>query len=430
MAEAQTVTQDERSDQVQINTITTAVPFLKIATNPVQLGMGQLAVVSSNFYTENAFIANAALLANGHRYVEVHTNYTPWLRALVPDINLLNISAASGITENHAVGLRYTFFSLGKITFTDNVGNVIGNFTPHEHVVQLNYAGRFNNGLSLGMGLKYIYSNLTGGISVGGASPRPGQAAAADFGLNYRGMLTKNEVVNFSYSLGFGLNNIGSKMSYTQNNEEDFIPMDMQIGAMFTFGFKAGPVRLEHDLGYQIEKLLVPTPPVYDREPYIFNGLDTVPNPNYGRIIAGKDPNVSVPTAIFQSFDDAPGGSQEEWYEVNHMIGHEFRVVIKEKVSIHAREGFFYEHVTKGNRQFFTLGAGVGFYGFRLDFSYLIPTQQNHPLANTVGVGLTYRRRLGKVKEKARFATFNPMEEQLEIMENKLDESSEQNSKK
>lgn len=424
----QTVNQDQRTDQIQINTITTAVPFLMIPTNPVQLGMAHLGVVSSNFYAENAFISNAALLANGHRYFEAHTNFTPWLRALVPDINLINASFAAGLTENHAVGLRYTHFTLGNITFTDNVGNVIGNYSPHEFVIQGNYASRFNNGLSLGLGLKYVYSDLTGGISVGGATTRPGQAFAGDFGLNYRGVSFKSEVVSFGYSVGMGLNNIGSKMSYTQNNEEDFLPMNMQLGIMFNLGLKAGDIRFEHDLGYQIEKLLVPTPPLYDRNPQIVVNGDTIDNPNYGQIIAGKDPNVSVPAAILQSFADAPGGSAEEWKEVNHMVAHEFRVIFKNRISIHFREGYFHEDLTKGNRQFFTVGTGVGVMGFRLDFSYLIPTQQNHPLQNTISFGLTYRMRLGKVN-KLQFPTFDPKTERLELMEKRLEEAPEPTKK-
>jgi len=402
-----------------INTITTAVPFMMIPGNARQLGMGDLGVVSSDQFVETAFTSNAALLATGRRYVHAETNYTPWLRALVPDINLLTNSVAWGITETHAVGIYMKYFSLGNITFTDINGQTIGEYNPNEFMFQANYAALLGKGFSIGTSLKYIHSNLTGGINVGGADTKPGQAVAGDLGLNYRGLKRFSDTYMLGYSAGLGLNNLGSKMSYTNLNESDFLPMNMQLGVMLNLGAKAGIMRFENDLGYQVTKLLVPTPPQYLKASN--SNVDSL-DVNGNRIIAaGKDPNVSVPAAIFQSFGDAPGGSLEEWNEVMHHVGHEFRMVLNDRLSWHIREGFFYEHETKGNRQWVSVGGGFGWMGFRIDVGYLIPLHQRSPLENTFSMSLTYRARMGKVN-KMRFPKIDPYDERLELMEALLEE--------
>ncbi len=406
------------------NQITTAVPFLIISGDPQQMGSGDLGVVSSAMYHSTAFTSNAALLANGQRYIAANTNYTPWLRALVPDINIATQSFATSFHKRHAVGLYHKSFSLGNITFTDANGNTIGNLDPYEFSYQVNYATWFPIGISIGVGLKYVHSNLTGGLTVGGTDTKPGQAFAADLGFNYRKHYQKTDLIGLGYSLGLGFNNLGSKMSYTQTSEKDFIPMNMMVGAQFNLGIKYNNVRFEHDLSYQATKLLVPTPPQFDREPYLDNTLpagDTLgsighvsnQNPTYQQIISGKDPNVSVLEGMFQSFNDAPGGTQEEWNEVTHQVSHEFRFILNDIFMLAIREGFFYEHATKGNRQFMTLGAGIGGAGFRLDLGGYLPLQEHHPLQNTFFIGLSYKMKLGKNKKLMRYPSWSPEQEDL-----------------
>ncbi len=179
-------TSGQEDGTVQLNTITTAVPFLMISGDPQQMGSGDVGVVSSDMYHSTAFTSNAALLANGHRYVAANTNYTPWLRALVPDINLVTHTISSAFHRRHAVGFQTRYLDLGNITFTDNTGQTIGNFNANELALQANYATWFPIGISVGVAAKYVYSNLTGGLNVGGADTRPGQAFAADLGFNYR----------------------------------------------------------------------------------------------------------------------------------------------------------------------------------------------------------------------------------------------------
>jgi len=322
----------------------------------------------------------------------------------------VTFSAASAFHKRHAIGLYFKDFSLGNITFTDNTGQTIGNFNPNEFLIQLNYATWFPSGISIGIGTKYVYSNLTGGLNVGGADTRPGQAFATDLGFNYRKHYQKTEIVGLGYSLGLGLNNIGTKMSYTQTNEGDFLPMNMMVGAQFNFGIKYKKVRFEHDLSYQITKSLVPTPPIYNENQ---------------EIVAGKDPNVGTFQGIFQSFYDAPGGTQEEWNEVIHQIAHEFRFVLNDFFMIAFREGFFYEHATKGNRQFLTLGGGIGVAGFRLDMGGYFPTQGRHPLENTVFIGFSYRMKLGKNKKLMRFPNWGSDQKTLEEIDALFDDAEE-----
>jgi len=415
------------STTIQLNTITTAVPFLMISGNARQMGMGDLGVVSSDQFVEIAFTSNAALLATGRRYVHAETNYTPWLRVLAQDINLLTNSVAWGIDETHAVGIYMKYFSLGDITFTNVDGNTIGNFNPREFMVQGNYAAQVGKGFSIGTSLKYVNSNLTGGINIGGTDTKPGQSVAGDLGLNYRGLKRLSETYVLGYSAGLGLNNLGSKMGYTNRNESDFLPMNMQLGVMLNLGVQLGKFRIENDLGYQITKLLVPTPPQYLK---VANSQVDSLDINGSRIItAGKDPNVSVPAAIFQSFADAPGGSLEEWNEVMHHVGHELRMVINERFSWHLREGYFYEHETKGNRQFLSLGGGIGWMGFRLDLAYWVTLQERSPLEKTISVSLTYRARLGKIK-KMRFPKIDPSDEKLELTEALFDGEKKEIDKK
>lgn len=381
---AQTVNQDQRAEDVQLNTITTAVPFLMIGPDARAGGMAEVGAATSP--DGNCIHWNTSKMAFLEDKMGFAVSYTPWLRALVPDINLAYISGYGklGKKNDQALGASLRYFSLGEITFTDNVGNVIGNFTPNEFALDVAYARKLSNEFSGGIALRYVYSNLTGGINVGGANTRPGMAGAADVSFYYRTRKVEVAKKKTEISAGINFSNIGSKMSYTQNNQEDFIPMNMRFGV----GFKIWAD--EHNsiaIYYDLNKLLVPTPPRYDsRDSIITQAGNTIPNPNKGKIIAGKDPNVSVPAAIFQSFGDAPGGSAEEWKEVNHSIALEYWY--QEYFSV--RAGFFYEDYTKGNRQFFTIGAGFRYNVFGLDFAYLIPTQQRHPLENTLRFTLRF----------------------------------------
>lgn len=379
---------------LQLNTITTAVPFLMIGPDARAGAMGEVGAATD---PDGASIHwNPSKMAFVQDKMGFSVSYTPWLRALVPDINLAYISGYGKIgkkgLQTLSGSLRY--FSLGNITFTDNTGQTIGTFNPNEFALDVSYARKLSEEFSGGISLRYIYSNLTGGLNVGGADTKPGQSGAADISFYYQ---TKRvEIANRKTIISAGLNisNIGSKMSYTNTTEEDFIPINFKFGVGFKYFVDE---RNSIAAYFDINKLMVPTPPTIDRNAYINNSLppgDTLGaighesniNPTFGTIIAGKDPNRSVPDGMFSSFADAPGGSAEELREINLSVGLEYWY----NKLFAIRAGYFHEHWTKGNRQFFTLGAGIRYNVFGLDFAYLLPTQQRHPLQNTLRFTLTF----------------------------------------
>lgn len=364
-----------------INTITTAVPFLLITPDSRAGGMGETGVATTP--DVNSIHWNGAKLAFADKKMGLGISYTPWLRALVPDINLAYISFYSKAKDNKgafAGSLRY--FSMGNITFTDQVGNAIGQFRPNEFAFDFCYARKLGNRFSASMTARLIRSNLTNGITVSGQDTKPGSTVAVDLSGYYYNDDVK---INGKKSIvmgGIAITNMGGKISYSTSVNRDFIPINLRLGGGMNI------VADEYNqVGFSVElnKLLVPTPPVYALDS---NGSPKV-DPNTGNyvILAGKDPNRSVPEGILGSFSDAPGGFKEEMREVNLSVGVEYWY----NHLFAVRCGYFYEHPTKGNRQFFTLGAGVKYHVFGLDFAYLIPTNaQRSPLQNTLRFTLTF----------------------------------------
>jgi hypothetical protein len=391
---AQNVNQDDRADDVQLNTITTAVPFLMISPDARSGAMGDVGAATD---PDGASIHwNPAKMAYVPNKMGFAVSYTPWLRALVPDINLAYISGYGKIgkkgLQTLSGSLRY--FSLGSITFTDQNGGTIGDFTPNEFAIDISYARKLSEEFSGGIALRYIYSNLTGGINVGGADTKPGQAGAADISFFYQTKRIEIADRKSVLTAGINISNIGSKMSYTNTTEEDFIPINFRFGLGFKYFIDD---RNSIAACLDINKLMVPTPPQLGENQYYNPDLPdgdsigqlrhpTNLDPTFNQIIAGQDPNRSVPNGMFTSFGDAPGGSLEELREINVAVGLEYWY----NKLFAIRAGYFHEHFSKGNRQFFTIGAGIRYNVFGLDFAYLIPTQQRHPLENTLRFTLTF----------------------------------------
>lgn len=351
-----------------INTITTAVPLLLITPDSRAGGMADAGVASSP--DANSIHWNASKLAFSDKKLSVGVSYTPWLRQLVNDINLAYLSGFYKLDKNSAVGGSLRYFSLGSITFTDVVGTTIGNFRPNEFAIDGAYARKLSDRFSGGMAMRFIYSNLTNGLTLtGGTQTHAGISFAVDVNGYYKSKKIDVGGKNSYLSFGFNISNIGAKISYTSSGEKDFIPTNLKLG---------GAWQIELDdyntftILADINKLLVPTPPEYA------TGTTT--------IVKGRDPNVSVAQGIIQSFYDAPGGAKEELKEINPSIGLEYWYDKQFAV----RTGFFYEDRTKGNRQYLTLGAGVKYNVFGLDFAYLIPIRQNNPLQNTLRFTLLF----------------------------------------
>lgn len=351
----------------ELNAIQTVVPFLTIAPDSRAGAMGDAGVATSpDVYSMHW---NPAKFAFIEEKAGVGISYSPWLRNLVPDINIAYLSGFYKIDSRQVLSASLLYSSLGDVDFTDLYGNLERTFTPNEWSLDVAYSRLFTDRLSGGIAFRMIYSNLTGGFYSGGEATKAGISVAADISLYHHTDLT---ILNTDSKLAFGVNfsNIGSKMSYTDAQTSDFIPMNMKLGSALTMNLDSyNKITLTAD----INKLLVPTPPYYD-----INYPDS--------IIAGKDPNVSVPVAIFQSFYDAPGGFREELREYTLSMGTEYWY--NEQFAL--RAGYFHENETKGNRKYFTAGAGFRLSGFTVDFSYLMPTVQNHPLARTLRFSIAF----------------------------------------
>ena len=363
-----------------LNTITTAVPFLLISPDSRSGAMGDVGVATTP--DASSMHWNPAKLSFTRDDIGISVSIVPWLRELVPDINLQYIGGYYKLNENEAIGYELRYFSLGDITFTDISGNVIGQYKPNEMAIGSAYSRKLSRNFSLAISGRYIYSNLTGGQSAGGTETVAGQSIATDVSTFYTKPIS---IANKKSDLSFGMNisNIGNKISYTETITRDFIPINLRLGTDLT-------TKMDDynkiSLSFDLNKLLVPSPPLYN---------------NDGEMIAGKDPNVAVVEGMFQSFGDAPGEIDENG---NPVSGSVFREEMRE-INISAgleywyanqfalRAGYFHEHDTKGGRKYLTFGSGVKYNVFALDFSYLISTSNiggTNPLANTMRFTLVF----------------------------------------
>jgi hypothetical protein len=368
-----------QSSSGELNAIQTVVPFLIIAPDSRAGAMGDAGVATTpDVYSMHWNPAKFAFI-DGKAGVGI--SYAPWLRNLVPDINIAYLTAYKRIDKKQVISGSLIYSSLGDVQFTDIYGNFMMNFKPNELAVDAAYSRILTEHFSGGIAFRFIYSNLSGGSYINGESSKPGTSFAADISGFYQKQVTmfnKDAVV----SAGFNFSNLGSKMSYSDSQASDFIPMNMRIGAAATINLDSyNKITLTCDLN----KLLVPTPPVYYSIGEVDRNGDTV-KVSLSEIKAGKDPNVSVPVAIFQSFVDAPGGFKEELKEITYSLGAEYWY--NNQFAI--RGGYFHEDPSKGNRKYFTAGAGFRMAGFTVDFSYLMPVTQNHPLARTLRFSLSF----------------------------------------
>jgi hypothetical protein len=364
----------------QINTITTAVPFLLISPDARAGGMADYGVATTP--DPNSIHWNPAKYSFADKPMGFAVSYTPWLRALVNDIYLANIAGYIKLKNDQALAASLNYFSLGNIDFTNENAEHTGSFNPNEFSVDLSYSRKLAENFSGGFALRYIYSNLTGGafIQQGNIQTKAGNAVAADLSGYWR----KDVTVSGKKSLlgvGLDISNIGSKIAYSSTGVSDFLPMNFRLGT-----------NLQMDLdqyntlsfGVDINKLLVPTPPAYKTDSFGNYIFDSQGN---REVLYGEDPSkVSVAQALFSSWTDAPAGFKEELNEFIYNIGTEYWY----DKQFALRAGYFHEAATKGNRKYFTLGAGLRYNVFGLDFAYLIPTTQRNPLENTLRFTLVF----------------------------------------
>ena len=340
------------------NAIATAVPFLNITPDSRSGAMGDAGVALSPDVNANYW--NPAKLAFLENNNEVSLSYSPWLRHLVPDVSLAYLSYAHKIDERNTLGLGLRYFNLGSIQLIDQNQVDQGTYKPSEFALDASFARKFGDNLSLGLTMRYIYSNFSNGAFVNGSGQQntSGSSVSAGVSLFY----TKPYGDNSTFSFGTHISNIGSKISYSDTGPRYFLPTNLKIGVANTWNLDDVN---KFTLAFDVNKLLVPTPPIRDAD---------------GNIISGSNDDVSVPAGIFKSFGDAPGGFSEELKEISFSPGAEYWYANRFAI----RAGYFYENPAKGGRHYATLGLGLKYDVFNFDFSYLAASQQNSPLANTL----------------------------------------------
>lgn len=351
--------------------ITTAVPFLMIAPDARSGAMGDAGAALSPDANANHW--NIGKLAFIDHDYGASLAYTPWLGKVFNDMAIIYLSGYYKIDDLQAVATSMRYFDLGEITFTDNNGNIIRPYNPQEFSFDVSYSRKLSERLGIGVTTRFIHSNLAGDGNVNSFDTRPGRSVAADLGVYYN---TNPDATSHEPGLAFAavISNIGNKITYLSDADERFIPTNLRLGSAYTHQMDPyNSITIVLDLN----KLMVPTPPVYA---YDDNGrIRTRPDGSY-MIARGEDPNRSLINGMFTSFADAPDGFSEELREVTISSGIEYWY----NSLFAARAGYFYEHMQKGGRQFFTLGLGLRYQLFNLDFAYLIPQEQQHPLAETL----------------------------------------------
>lgn len=344
--------------------IQTGVPFLMTGPDARSGAMGDVGVALAP--DASSIHWNPSKLAFINDSAGVSISYSPWLSELVSDMYLAYLSGYYRLDRRNVIGLSLRYFSAGDIEYRDGPDDTPAIFSPNEFAIDGTFARNFGEMFSLGTTIRFIYSSLSDRQVTQGQYAKPGTAIAADVSGYYKDgtvFFGKDGLIAF----GATISNIGNRISYTDGGNKLFLPTNLRIG-MAASVFDA---KNEFTFAFDINKLLVPSPPERDID---------------GNIIRGKNPDRSVPSAIFGSFTDAPGGFSEELKELAYSVGAEY--LYNKQFAL--RAGYFYENPEKGNRRYLTLGAGLRYKQFNLDFSYLPGSQQKSPLANTLRFSLAF----------------------------------------
>lgn len=372
--------QGHTGQSLEYNVISTAVPFLIIAPDARSAGLGDCGVSTSpDVYSMHW---NAAKYAFIEEDFSVGLAYSPWLRKLIPDMNIAYLALSKRVSPRSTVAMSLRYFSLGEVNFTDEQGVSLGTYKPNEWLVDAAYSRKLGEYISAAISARFIYSNLTQGVSDGS---KPAISVAADLGVYYQRPVEWFNGMDATFSWGVAITNIGAKMNYNKNNiKKDFIPTNLRIGPSLKMNFDDyNSLAISLDFN----KLLVPTPPIYLKN--AAGTQDSLDDGGHKIIYAGKDDDVSMVQGMFQSFYDAPDGFSEELKEITIGVGAEYWY---EKI-FSLRAGFFHEAKMKGNRRYLTFGAGLRYNVFGLDVSYLVPvnntsTSGTNPLEGTLRFNL------------------------------------------
>lgn len=353
-----------------INVVTTAVPFLRISPDARAGGMGEVGIAT--LPDANSAFWNLAKTSFNTSPGGIGLTYTPWLKRLnLSDVYLATATGYYKLDDQQAIAGSLRYFSLGNIQFTDGNGINLQESRPREFSFDAGYTRKLSENTGLGIALRYINSSLAKG-PIGDNNYKAGSSIAADISFYH----TRVDENNQGFSYGAVLSNLGTKIGYTADaKQKDYIPANLGLGAAYTKVFDESS---KMTFAVDLNKLLVPTPPG-------LNARGEFPTPEAVEAYRSK----SVVNSWFSSFGDAPGGGKEELKEVQASLGMEYWYMDQFAL----RAGYFYEDKTKGNRKYFTLGAGLKYNVFGLNFSYIVPSGSGinqNPLSNTLRFSLLF----------------------------------------
>jgi len=358
---------DDGSGKSGFNPLTVGVPSLTIAPDARAGAMGDVGVATDPDIFSQFW--NPAKYAFAYSKAGIGLSYTPWLRSLISDIDLAYLAGyyKLGDSDRHAIGASLRYFSLGEIAMYDWYGDPITATNPYEMSFDVGYSLKLTENFSGAATFRFIYSDLGAGLE----DMEPGVSWAADVAGYYNKyvMLGNSECL---LGLGFNVSNIGTKISYDFDNTSNFLPTNLRLG---------GSLLLPMDdyntlsLNLDVNKYLIPTPP--STENMTAEEKQTALEDYFA---------ISPISGMFKSFNDAPGGMKEEFQEIMWSFGAEYAYDQK----FFVRGGYFYENPNKGNRQYFSLGAGFKMTSFQMDVAYLISTVPSNPLDQTLRFSLSF----------------------------------------
>lgn len=354
--------------QEDINPILTAMPSLSIAPDARGGGMGDAGVATApDVYSQHW---NPAKYAFSPSKAGFGLSYTPWLRKIIDDIALVYGVGyyKLGNENNQALSASVRYFSVGSVQLADFSGLTGQVVAPHEMAVDLGYSRKLTETFSGSVTVRYIRADYSGADE----GTTPGNAWAADvagYNESYINIGQSESLLSF----GFNISNIGTKIATTGGDRDQFLPTNLRLGASLMY-----PMNDVSTLSFSmdINKLLVPTPPIKENEES---------DADYRKRVEDYQ-NISPISGIFKSFGDAPGGFSEEMKEIMWSLGAEYDYDNKFRL----RTGYFHENKMKGNRQYMSFGAGFKLTAFQLDVAYMLATAQQNPLDQTLRFSLAF----------------------------------------
>lgn len=346
--------------QTMFNPVNYGVTSLAIAPDARPGAMGDVGVATEA--DANAQYWNPSKYPFNIARAGVSASYTPWLRKLVNDINLVNLAGFYRLGDYNALSASLRYFSLGEVM--TSLSEDAMTINPYEMSVDVAYSRMLSERFSMGVGMRFIYSDITYDYT---AETSPGKAFAADISMYRLGyfMMGQREC---SFAWGLNINNIGSKISFGGYDRSDFIPTNLRLGMNMTIPFNEYN-RLS--IAADANKLLVPTYPKQEEgeDPDVYDAR--VQKDYY---------DISPISGIFKSFTDAPNGFKEELQEIQWSLGMEYNYNDRFMV----RLGYHHEAENKGNRKYFTAGAGFKMSVFSVDAAYVFSTAAANPLDQTM----------------------------------------------